>query len=199
MKKLARLYIYEIVAGHEVPVSIISDHDGRFTSKVLENITKSLRDAIGHEYGLSSSDGWTKHYMEGCVGHQFFGLKMEKVRKPLEFEVGDQVLLKVSPWKGVLRFKKKGKLVPRYVGPFEILKRICPVAYRLRSPQELSDVHDTFYVSNLKKCLANANLHVPLGEVKIDKTLRFIKEPVVIMDREVKSLKRSKILIVKVH
>ncbi|GJY48964.1 mutator type transposase [Tanacetum coccineum] len=94
-------------------------------------------------------------------------------RKPLEFEVGDQVLLKVSPWKGVLRFGKKGKLAP-------------------------SEVHDTFHVSNLKKCLADANLHVPMDEIKIDKTLHFAEEPVEIMDREVKTLKRSKILIVKV-
>ncbi|GJW98357.1 putative reverse transcriptase domain-containing protein, partial [Tanacetum coccineum] len=119
-------------------------------------------------------------------------------RKPLEFEVGDQVLLKVSPWKGVMRFGKKGKLAPRYVGPFEILERIGPVAYRLRLPEELSSVHDTFHVSNLKKCLADANLHVPLDEIKIDKTLRFVKDPVEIIDREVKSLKRSKIPIVKV-
>ncbi|GKE70007.1 putative reverse transcriptase domain-containing protein [Tanacetum coccineum] len=118
--------------------------------------------------------------------------------KPLEFEVGDQVLLKVSPWKGVIRFGNKGKLAPRCVGPFEILEKIGPVAYRLRLPEELSSVHDTFHVSNLKKCLADANLHVLLYEIKVDKTLRFVEEPVEIMDREVKSLKRSKISIVKV-
>ncbi|GKF48456.1 putative reverse transcriptase domain-containing protein [Tanacetum coccineum] len=100
-------------------------------------------------------------------------------RKPLEFEVGDQVLLKVSPWKGVVRFGKKGKLAPRYVGPFEILERIGPVAYHLRLPQELSSVHDTFHVLDMKKCLAAANLHVPLEEIKVDKTLRFVEEPVV--------------------
>ncbi|GJX74359.1 hypothetical protein Tco_0312954 [Tanacetum coccineum] len=73
-------------------------------------------------------------------------------RKPLEIEVGDRVMLKVSPWKGVVHFGKKGKLALRYVGPFEILERIGPVAYRLRLPEELSGVHDTFHVSNLKKC-----------------------------------------------
>ncbi|GJT12707.1 hypothetical protein Tco_0859749 [Tanacetum coccineum] len=98
-------------------------------------------------------------------------------------------MLKVSPWKGVIRFGKKGKLAPRYVGPFEILERIGPVAYRLRLPKELSGVHDTFHVSNLKKCLADASLHVPLDEIKVDKTLRFVEEPVEIMDREVKRLK----------
>ncbi|GJS88674.1 hypothetical protein Tco_0771310 [Tanacetum coccineum] len=118
-------------------------------------------------------------------------------RKPLEFEVGDRVLLKVSPWKGVIRFRKRGKLAPRYVGPFEILERIVPIAYRLRFPEELSGVHDTFHVSNLKKCLADASLHVPLDEIKVDKTLRFVEEPVEIMNREVKSLKHSRILLVK--
>ncbi|GKA08264.1 hypothetical protein Tco_0687595, partial [Tanacetum coccineum] len=88
-------------------------------------------------------------------------------RKPLEFEVGDRVMLKVSPWKGVIRFGKKGKLAPRYVGPFEILERIGHVAYRLRLPEKLSGVHDTFHVSNLNKCLADASLHVPLDEIKM--------------------------------
>ncbi|GJV95603.1 putative reverse transcriptase domain-containing protein [Tanacetum coccineum] len=119
-------------------------------------------------------------------------------RKPLKFEVGDRVMLKVSPWKGVIRFGKKEKLAPRYIGPFEILERIGPVAYRLRLPEELSGVHDTFHVSNLKKCLADASLHVPLDEKKIDKTLHFVEEPIEIMDREVKRLKRSKISLVKV-
>ncbi|GKB57161.1 reverse transcriptase domain-containing protein [Tanacetum coccineum] len=92
-------------------------------------------------------------------------------RKPLEFEVGDRVMLKVLPWK----------------------------AYRLRLPKELSGVHNTFHVSNLKMCLADGSLHVPLDEIKVDKTLRFVEEPVEIMDREVKSLKRSRILLVKVR
>ncbi|GJS36284.1 putative reverse transcriptase domain-containing protein [Tanacetum coccineum] len=120
-------------------------------------------------------------------------------RKPLEFEVGDRVLLKVTPWKGVVRFGKKGKLAPRYVGPFEILKRIGLVAYRLTLPEELNSVHDTFHVSNLKKCLADANLHVSLDEIKVNKTLRFVEEPVEIMDREIKKLKRRKVALVKVR
>ncbi|GKE09829.1 putative reverse transcriptase domain-containing protein [Tanacetum coccineum] len=118
--------------------------------------------------------------------------------KPLEFEVGDHVMLKVSPWKGVVHFGKKGKLAPRHVGPFEILERIGPIAYRLRLSEELSGVHNTFHVSNLKKYLADASLHVPLDEIKVDKTLRFVEETVEIMDRESKSLKCSKISLVKV-
>ncbi|GJX55454.1 hypothetical protein Tco_0285351, partial [Tanacetum coccineum] len=104
-----------------------------------------------------------------------------------------------TPWKGVVHFGKKGKLTPRYVGPFEILERISLVAYRLRLPEELNSVNDTFHVSNLRKCLADANLHVSLNEIIIDKTLRFVKEPVEIMDREIGSLKRSKISLVKVR
>ncbi|GJV67535.1 putative reverse transcriptase domain-containing protein [Tanacetum coccineum] len=99
-------------------------------------------------------------------------------RKPLEFE---------------------GKLAPRYVGPFEILKRIGPVAYRLRLLEELSGIHDKFHMSNLKKCLADASLYVPLDEIKVDKTLCFVEEPIEILDREVKSLKHSKIALVKVR
>ncbi|GJR25747.1 putative reverse transcriptase domain-containing protein [Tanacetum coccineum] len=119
--------------------------------------------------------------------------------KPLEFEVGDRVLLKVTPWKGVVCFGKKGKLAPRYVGSFEILERIGLVAYRLRLLEELNSVYDTFHVLNLKKCLADANLHMPLDEIKVDKTLRFVEEPVEIMDREIKKLKRRKIALVKVR
>ncbi|GJV82066.1 putative reverse transcriptase domain-containing protein [Tanacetum coccineum] len=254
IEKLARLYIEEIVARHGVPVSIISDRDGRFTSHFWQTLQK----ALGTRLDVSTAyhpqmDGQSKriiHTLEDmlrtCVidfggswdvhlplaefsyntsyhssircapfkalcgrkcrspvlwaeigksrliGPKLVQEMMDKVvlireklkaardrqksyadnrRKPLEFEVGDQVLLKVSPWK----------------------------ANRLRLPKELSSVHDTFHVSNLKKCLADANLHVPLDEIKIDKTLRFVEEPVEIMDREVKSLKRSKIPIVKVR
>ncbi|GKE79837.1 putative reverse transcriptase domain-containing protein [Tanacetum coccineum] len=207
MERLARLYIDEIVARHELHVSIISDRDGRFTLRFWKMLHKSL-EPDRYEYGLSSSNGWTNYhssircapfealYGRKCrspvlwakvgenrlIGPEIMQETTVKVvlikerlkaardrqksyadnrRKPLEFQVGDQVLLKVSPWKGVVRFGKKRKLALRYVGPFKILERIGPVAYRLRLPQELSSVHDTFHVSNLKKCLADANLHVP--------------------------------------
>nr|GEX10789.1 putative reverse transcriptase domain-containing protein [Tanacetum cinerariifolium] len=122
-----------------------------------------------------------------------------KRRKTLEFSVDDKVLLKVSPRKGVVRFGKIRKLSPRYVRPFEIVERIGLVVYWLRLPQELVGVHDMFYVSNLKKCLADVNLHVPLDEVKIDDKLHFVEEPIEILDREVKKLKRRWIPIVKVR
>ncbi|GJZ21684.1 putative reverse transcriptase domain-containing protein [Tanacetum coccineum] len=99
---------------------------------------------------------------------------VDKRRKPLEFKVGDRVLLKVSPWKGV-------------------------VAYRLKLPQELSCVHDTFHVSNLKKCLAEPDVQVPLDEIEIDENLRFVEEPIEIVDRDVKKLKRRRIPLVKVR
>ncbi|GJU96061.1 hypothetical protein Tco_1320817 [Tanacetum coccineum] len=89
----------------------------------------------------------------------------DKRRKPLEFSVGNYVLLKVSPWKGVVRFGKKGKLAPRFVGPFEIIEKLGSVAYRLDLPKELNGVHDTFHMSNLKKCLADPTLKVPLDEI----------------------------------
>ncbi|GJZ49322.1 putative reverse transcriptase domain-containing protein, partial [Tanacetum coccineum] len=254
-EKLAKIYVDEIVAIHGVPVSIISDRDGRFTSCCWQTVQKELGTRA---YVIDFGGSWDVHlplaefsynnsyhssircapfealYGRKCrspilwaniresslIGPELVQETTDKVmlikeklkvardrqksyadnrRKTLEFEVGDQVMLKVSPWKGVIHFGKKGKLAPRYVGPFEILERIGPVAYRLRLSEELSRVHDTFHVSNLKKCLADASLHVPLDDIKIDKTLRFVEEPVEIMDREVKISKRSKIALVKVR
>ncbi|GKA31150.1 putative reverse transcriptase domain-containing protein [Tanacetum coccineum] len=107
-------------------------------------------------------------------------------RTPMEFQVGDRVMLKVSPWKGVVRFGKWGKLNPRYVGPFKVLEKVGAIAYKLELPQELSRVHNTFHVSNLKKCYADEPLAVPLDGLHIDDKLYFVEEPVEIMDREVK-------------
>ncbi|GJT03560.1 hypothetical protein Tco_0824729 [Tanacetum coccineum] len=169
---------------------------------VLADVVESLRDTIGFEYCLASLSGWTnfacsmaKIEESSLTGPELVLDTTDKVvlikeklkvvrdrqksyadkrRKPLEFEVGDRVLLK-------------------------ILERIGPVAYRLRLPEELSSVHDTFYVSNLKKCSGDANLHVSLNEIKIDKTLRFLEELVEIMDCKIRNLKRSKIPLMKVH
>ncbi|GKB96393.1 hypothetical protein Tco_0982530, partial [Tanacetum coccineum] len=105
----------------------------------------------------------------------------------------------VSPWKGVICFGKRGKLNPRYIGPFKILAKVGTVAYQLKLPEKLSRVHSTFHTLNLKKCLADKSLAVPLDEIQIDEKLHFIEEPVEVMDREVKHLKQSRISIVKVR
>ncbi|GKC31113.1 hypothetical protein Tco_1038407, partial [Tanacetum coccineum] len=138
-----------------------------------------------------------KHHLQASRDQQ--RSYADKRRKPLEFQVGDKVMLKVSPWKGVIRFGKRGKLNPRYIGPFKILAKVGMVAYRLELPEKLSRVHSTFHVSNLKKCLSDEPLTIPLDEVHIDEKLNFIEELVEIMDREVKRLKQSRIPILKVR
>nr|GEY48548.1 putative reverse transcriptase domain-containing protein [Tanacetum cinerariifolium] len=121
------------------------------------------------------------------LSSEFKQLEIASVRrKPLEFQVGDQVMLKVSPWKGVVRFGKRGKLNLRYIRPFKVLAKVGTVAYRLKLPEQLSRVHNTFHVSNLKKCLSDEPLTISLDEVHIDDKLRFVKEPVKVMDHEVK-------------
>ncbi|GJX06393.1 putative reverse transcriptase domain-containing protein [Tanacetum coccineum] len=104
-----------------------------------------------------------KDRLKAACGHQ--KSYADKRKKPQEFSVGDYVLLKVSPWKGVVRFGKKWKLEPRFVGPFEIIKKVGPVAYRLDLPEELNGVHDMLHVSNLRKCLVDPTLIVPLDEI----------------------------------
>ncbi|GKC02159.1 hypothetical protein Tco_0993769, partial [Tanacetum coccineum] len=108
-------------------------------------------------------------------------------------------MLKVSSWKGVIRFGKRGKLNPRYIGPFKIMAKVGTVAYRLEFPEQLSRVHSTVHVSNLNKCLSDETLAIPLDEIQIDDKLHFIEEPVKIMDHEVKHLKQRRIPIIKVR
>jgi hypothetical protein len=122
-----------------------------------------------------------------------------KRRKPIEFQVDDNVMLKVSPWKGIVRFGKRGKLSPRYIGPFRIIERVGEVAYRLELPDELQGIHNTFHVSNLRKCLANVSLAVPLNDVHVDEKLTYVEEPEVILDRKIRKLRNKEIALVKVQ
>ncbi|GJU01540.1 hypothetical protein Tco_1111878 [Tanacetum coccineum] len=119
-------------------------------------------------------------------------------RKPMEFQVGDRVMFKFSPWKWVVRFGKRGKLNPRYVRPFKVLEKVRAIAYKQELPQELSRVYSTFHVSNLKKFYSDEPLVVLLDGLHIDDKLYFMEEPVEIIDQEVKQLKQSRILIFKV-
>ncbi|GJY59858.1 putative reverse transcriptase domain-containing protein [Tanacetum coccineum] len=120
-------------------------------------------------------------------------------QKPLEFQIGDKVMLKVSPWKWVICFGKRGKLNPRYIGTFKIIDKVGTIAYLLEIREQLSRVHSTFHVSNLKKCMVDEPLAILLDEIQINDKLHFIEELVEIMDREVKRLKQSRIPIVKVR
>ncbi|GJT61414.1 putative reverse transcriptase domain-containing protein [Tanacetum coccineum] len=255
-EKLAKIYVNEIVARHGVPVSIISDRDGRFTS----HLWQALQEALGTRLDMSTAyhpqtDGqsertiqtledmlracvmdfggsWDTHlpliefsynnsYHTSIKCAPFEALYGRKCRSPVIWtEVGESQLIgpeimqetteKIVQIKERLKtarsrqknllvqFGKKGKLAPRYVGPFEIVERVGPVAYRLKLPQELSCVHDTFHVSNLKKCLAEPDVQVPLDEIEIDENLRFVEEPIEIVERDVKKLKRRRIPLVKV-
>ncbi|GJW64419.1 putative reverse transcriptase domain-containing protein [Tanacetum coccineum] len=255
MDRLARLYLNEIVARHDVPISIISDRDSRFTSRFWQ----TMQEALGTRACVLDFGGsWDVHlplvefsynnsyhssvmcapfealYARKChspimwaevgkwhlIRSELVQETNEKIsqikdilkvvrdhqksyaikrRKPLEFSVGDHVLLKMSPWKGVVRFEKKEKLAPRFVGPFKVIESVGTISYRLRLPEELNGVHDMFHVSNLKKCLADPTLQVPLDEVQVDAKLNFVKKLVEILEREFKKLKRSRIAIVKVR
>ncbi|GJU74425.1 putative reverse transcriptase domain-containing protein [Tanacetum coccineum] len=183
MERLARLYLNEIVARHGVPISIISDCNSRFTSRFGQSMQEALETHLDMSTAYHpQTDGESERTIQtledmlrACV-LDFEGSWRDcqksyanKRRKPLEFSVGNYVLLKVSPWKGAVRFKKKGKLTPRFVGPFEIIEKVGPVAYRLDLPKELNDVHDTFHVSNLKKWFADPTLQKEFKKLKCSK------------------------------
>nr|GEV05590.1 hypothetical protein [Tanacetum cinerariifolium] len=199
MDRLVRLYLNEIVARHGVPISIISDHDSLFTSRLWQ----SMQEALGTRLDMSAAY------------HLYTDSQSEKCRSPImwtEVEEGQlirpelvqETTEKISQIKDRLKaarvahFGKKGKLAPRFVGPFEIIEKVVHVAYRLDLPKELNGVHDAFHVSNLKKCLVDPTLQVSLDEIRVDANLKFVEELVGIF-REFKKLKRSRIAIVKVR
>ena len=122
----------------------------------------------------------------------------DKHRREMEYNVGEKVFLKVSPWKGILRFGKQGKLSPRYVGPYEILERIGPLAYRLALPRELSSIHYMFYVSMLRQYRSDPSHIIQELEIKISEKLTYVEEPIEILDRKEKQLRNKEIPMVKV-
>ncbi|GJX58796.1 putative reverse transcriptase domain-containing protein [Tanacetum coccineum] len=204
MDRFARLYLNEIVARHGVSILIISDRDSRFTSRFWQ----SMQEALGTRLEMSmayhpqtdSQRSWDVHlplvefsynnsYHSSVRCAPFEALYGRKCHSPIMWaEVGE----------GVVRFGKKGKLTPRFVGPFEIIENVGSVAYLLDLPEKLNGVHDKFHVSNLKKCLVDPTLQVPFDEIRVDDKLKFMEEPVEILEREFKKLKRSRITIVKV-
>ncbi|GJZ64155.1 putative reverse transcriptase domain-containing protein [Tanacetum coccineum] len=175
MEKLTRQYLKEVVSRHGVPT------DGQ-SERAIQTLEDILRACV-----INFGKGWDRHLpLVGdaqLTGPEIIHETTEKIiqikkriqaardrqksyadmrRKPLEFEVGDKVMLKVSPWKRVIHFGKLRKLNPRYIGPFKVLAKVGTVAYRLEIPEKLSRVHSTFHVSNLKKCFSDEPLAIPL-------------------------------------
>ncbi|GJV55041.1 putative reverse transcriptase domain-containing protein [Tanacetum coccineum] len=172
MEKLTRQYMKEVVSRHGVPVSIISDRDSRFTPHFWQSLQKALGwdrhlPLVEFSYNNSYHTNIKAAPFEALYGpardHQKSYANVR--RKPREFQVGDKVMLKLSPWKGVIRFGKREKLNPRYIGPFKIIAKVGIVAYRLELLEQLSRIHSTFHVSNLKKCMSDETLAIPLDEI----------------------------------
>ena len=109
------------------------------------------------------------------------------------------MLLKVAPWKGVIRFRKRGKLGPRFIGPFKVIARVGKVAYRLELPEELQQIHNTFHVSQLRKCLADETTIVPLKDIQVDENLNYVERRIAILQRKLMKLLNKEIGIVEVH
>ncbi|GJR84736.1 putative reverse transcriptase domain-containing protein [Tanacetum coccineum] len=211
MDRLATLYLNEIFARHGVPILIISDRDSQFTLRAC------ILDFEGSwDVHLPLVEFWynnSYHSSVRCVSFEaLYGRKCHSLIMWAEVGEGQLIgpelvqettkkisqikdVLKakrdLSPWKGVVCFGKKGKLAPRFVRPFEIIEKVGLVAYQLDLPEELNGVHDTFCMSNLKKCLAYPTLQVPLDEIQVDAKLNFMVEPIEILEREVKKLKTS--------
>nr|GEU54251.1 putative reverse transcriptase domain-containing protein [Tanacetum cinerariifolium] len=189
LDKLARMYLKEKSLGINLDMStayhLKTDRQSERTIQTLEDMLQLVQETteriIQIKQRIQTTCDRQKKYSD---------LK----RKPMEFQVEDKVMLKVSPWKRVVHFGKRGKLNPRYVRPFKVLKKVRAITYKLELPQELSRIYNTFHVSNLKYPLV-----VPLEGLQMDDKLHFIEEPVEFMDCKVKQLRRSRVLIFKIR
>ncbi|KAL5540952.1 hypothetical protein UlMin_044244 [Ulmus minor] len=162
LKQLANLYMKEIVQLHGVPMSIISDRDSHFTLAFWRSAQRVMGTKLNICHLLNSHT---------TISHQ--KSYPNKQRRPLEFQVGDSVFLKVAPMKGVMWFGKKGKLSPRYIEPFEILERIGKIAYRLALPPELSSIHNIFHVSMLRKYVSDPSHVLENEPIKVHEDLTY--------------------------
>ncbi|GJR77730.1 putative reverse transcriptase domain-containing protein [Tanacetum coccineum] len=215
MDRLARLYLNEIVVRHGVPISIISDFHIK-SERTIQTLEDMLRACV-----LDFEGSWDVHlplvefsynnsYHSSVRCAPFEALYGRKCHSPIMWaEVGEGQLIgpelvqettkKISQIKDRLKAARdrQKSYADKRRKPLEF--SVGPVAYRLDLPEELNGVHDTFHVSNLKKCLADPTLQVPLDEIRVDAKLNFVEEPVEILEREFKKLKRSRIAIVKVR
>nr|XP_028946861.1 uncharacterized protein LOC114820411 [Malus domestica] len=218
LEKLAKLFVDNIVHLHGVPVSIVSNRDPRFTSRYHLSIGMAPFESL-YEKACRTPLCWTEAEERSLVGPKIVNttnaniqlikanLKAtqdrqkniaDKHSKDREFTVGDFVFLKLSPWKGVVRFGKRGKLSPRYVGPYQIIKRIGAVVYRLELPPELSPIHNVFHVSMLRKYVLDPSHIIQIEPLEVNMNASYVEEPVDILDRQDKVLQNKVIPLVKV-
>ncbi|GKB94477.1 putative reverse transcriptase domain-containing protein [Tanacetum coccineum] len=194
MEKLARMYLKEVVTRHGIPVSVICDHDPRFASNFWRSLQKALGTSLDNH---SNSRGYTTYHasIKATPFEALYGRKCQETTEKT-IKVKQRMQAACDRQKSYTDLKRKPM---EYVGPFKVIKRVGDVAYKLELPEELSRVHNTFHVSNLKKCHADEPLAIPLDGLHFDDKLHFVEEPVEIIDREVKWLKQSRISLVKVR
>lgn len=122
---------------------------------------------------------------------------VDRHRLNLEVHVKGIVLLKVSPQKDVIRFRKRGKVGPRYICPFRAITRVCKVVFRLELPEELNQVHNTFHISYLRKCLVDESTMVSLEDIQVDHRMNYMQKPILILDKKTKTLQNKVVDLVK--
>nr|XP_048328413.1 uncharacterized protein LOC125422017 [Ziziphus jujuba var. spinosa] len=157
----------------------------------LRSIKSKVQEGFDPEFSIRR-DGALVYKGRLCV------LDIPELKKDLEFEVEDWVFLKLSSWKGFVRFGRRGKLSPRYIGPYEIIERIGLVAYRLALAEELAWVHNMFHISMLQKYIADPSHMLETPDIELREDLSYVEQPVQILDREEQVLCNKTILLVKV-